>query len=208
MKQRLSILITIYTLLFSMPTTAEIGNYDKGEEIAAMCFGCHGKFGNPIKISFPQLAGQSEEYLVNQLFNYKDGTRRSGVMKRVTKNLSKDDLTNLAAYFSMQFEREFITKKSILIDKGQSIYKKGTKYGVPACIKCHGSDGWPMDVNIPILTLQHPLYIKRKLRQFRAHKKEDVATSSEQLMLFVTKNMTNEDISAVASYINFLSISE
>jgi cytochrome c553 len=69
-----------------------------GQSKSSMCLGCHGASaeGNG---QFPRLAGQHPEYLVQQLKNFKQGTREGGPMQAIAANLSEEDMKALAAYF-------------------------------------------------------------------------------------------------------------
>jgi cytochrome c553 len=67
---------------------------------ASKCVACHGANGVSTNRSWPNLAGQSKEYLVNTLKSYRDGTRKNDLMTRVAKSLSDADVAGAAAYFA------------------------------------------------------------------------------------------------------------
>jgi cytochrome c553 len=69
-----------------------------GQSKASICLGCHGPSAEG-KGQFPRLAGQHPEYLVQQLKNFKQGSRESGPMQAIAANLSEEDMKALAAYF-------------------------------------------------------------------------------------------------------------
>lgn len=74
-----------------------------GKKIATeACAACHGADGNSPTAQFPILAGQHADYLAKVLSDYKSGTRDNAIMKGFAANLSKQDIGNLAAYFSSQ----------------------------------------------------------------------------------------------------------
>ena len=53
----------------------------------------------------PNLAGQPERYVIDQLKAYRSGKRNHAVMSVVAKPLSDDDVADLAAWFaSLQIE--------------------------------------------------------------------------------------------------------
>jgi cytochrome c553 len=68
-----------------------------GQAKAGMCLGCHGSNAEG-RGQFPRLAGQNPEYLLQQLKNFKDGSRTSGPMQGVAGSLSEDDMKAIAAY--------------------------------------------------------------------------------------------------------------
>lgn len=196
------LILTIIALLISPAIFA--GDSMRGAKIAEMCFGCHGKNGNPIRYSFPQLAGQSEEYMLNRLFNFKDGNGNSNVMKKVTENLSIQQLSDLASYFSQQSSKKFLIKKNKRIIDGEKIYNHGR--GFTPCAVCHGDNGTSLDdVNMPILSLQHPRYIARRLRHFKSSDLGVESTFADIIMSPIAKQLTDNEIRSVADYINSLS---
>jgi len=71
-----------------------------GKTKAQTCSVCHGAIGISTSPDAPNLAGQPEIYLSNQLRAYRSGERRHEVMALIAKPLSDDDIANLAAWFS------------------------------------------------------------------------------------------------------------
>ena len=71
-----------------------------GQALVAKCAACHGAAGISGQPAWPNLAGQSSDYLVSALQSYKDGSRKNGIMAGVSKTLSDPDAAVLAAYFS------------------------------------------------------------------------------------------------------------
>ncbi len=61
---------------------------------------CHGIDGIAKIAEAPNLAGQNERYLTEQLGAFKAGVRRNEMMSIVIQPLSDDDIANLAAYYS------------------------------------------------------------------------------------------------------------
>lgn len=80
------------------------GDADKGKQKAAqVCVACHGADGNkPSAADQPVLAGQYYDYLVNALTDYKNGRRTNPIMKGFASQLSKQDIQDVAAWFSSQ----------------------------------------------------------------------------------------------------------
>src|SRR5438552_17234352 len=80
------------------------GNAEKGKQKAAqVCAACHGPDGNkPSAPDQPILAGQYYDYLVRALADYKNGRRNNAIMKGFAGQLSKQDMEDLAAWFSSQ----------------------------------------------------------------------------------------------------------
>lgn len=88
-------------LLVSAPVFA--GDIDVGRAGATVCAGCHGLDGKSTTPGFPNLAGQDETYLKNQLIAFRDKSRTGGqavIMYGMAAGLSDQDIENLAGYFS------------------------------------------------------------------------------------------------------------
>lgn len=64
------------------------------------CFACHGVKGISGNGLWPNLAGQKEDYLVKQLKAFRSGERKDTLMNVQAVNLSDEDITKIAAFFS------------------------------------------------------------------------------------------------------------
>ena len=67
---------------------------------AHQCFACHGINGVSLNPEFPSLAGQNKKYLVKQLKAFRNGDRKSQIMKPMVSGLSDDDINAVARYFA------------------------------------------------------------------------------------------------------------
>jgi cytochrome c553 len=79
---------------------SEAGDLKAGRAKALMCQACHGVDGLSKVPDAPNIAGQTEPYLVAQLQAYKSGERKNEAMSVVAPPLSDKDIDDLAAYFS------------------------------------------------------------------------------------------------------------
>jgi cytochrome c553 len=98
-----ALLVVFIVAVFSMPACAK-GNAEAGKAKAAqVCAACHGADGSkPADPTQPILAGQYYDYLVRALSDYKIGRRKNPIMKAFAGQLSKQDIEDLAAWFSSQ----------------------------------------------------------------------------------------------------------
>ena len=71
-----------------------------GRQKAERCAVCHGFDGVAKVAEAPNLAGQNERYLVEQLGNFQAGVRQNEMMSIVIKDLSQADIEDLAAYYA------------------------------------------------------------------------------------------------------------
>ena len=67
---------------------------------ASVCTSCHGANGIGTDRGWPNLAGQSKDYLANALKAYVSGARSNVVMSALTKGMSDADVEKLAVYYA------------------------------------------------------------------------------------------------------------
>ena len=97
--QMLKTLIVTFAFL-AHPVLFAAGDPAKGKVKAATCVACHGAKGISSNPLWPNLAGQKEKYFIKQMKAFKSGKRSEPTMIPFIKNLSDEDIQNLAAYFS------------------------------------------------------------------------------------------------------------
>lgn len=189
----------------STPAAAPAGKGDatKAQKIVNdVCAACHAADGNSSNPAYPVLAGQSPEYIAKQLQEFKSGARKNAIMAPNVTKLSADDMLNLAAYFSAQQPKPRQAKDASLIAEGQKIYKGGNAgSGVPACASCHGPTGAGIPTQFPRLGGQHAKYTLSQLKNFRSG---DRSNDGGKMMQVITRKMTDQEMKAVAEYINGL----
>ncbi|MGI9302488.1 MAG: c-type cytochrome [Gammaproteobacteria bacterium] len=81
-------------------SAASAGDAATGKKLAAMCRTCHGLDGIAKIPIAPHIAGESEIYLQTQLKNFRSGKRAHEMMTVVARDLSDDDIANLAAWYA------------------------------------------------------------------------------------------------------------
>ena len=64
------------------------------------CLACHGTNGVGITADYPTIAGQHKDYIARALHDYKLGGRKNPIMTGMTATLTKDDIEELAEYYS------------------------------------------------------------------------------------------------------------
>ena len=64
------------------------------------CATCHGLQGISKGAGAPYLAGHPESYLKKQLEKYKSGERQHQIMSIIAGQLSADEITTLASWYS------------------------------------------------------------------------------------------------------------
>ena len=92
--------ITTILLLSFSSFAVYAGDAAAGKAKSVTCAACHGGEGISPTGTWPNLAGQKEEYLVAQMKAFRDGDRENAQMSPMVANLSDEDIENLAAYYA------------------------------------------------------------------------------------------------------------
>lgn len=82
---------------------ALVGNAKNGYQLTYTCQGCHGVVGYKNaypNYHVPRIGGQSSQYLVNALTEYKKGTRKHPTMQAQSESFSEQDIADIAAFLS------------------------------------------------------------------------------------------------------------
>ena len=189
-------------LLGSATAALAAGDPTAGKAKSTTCAACHNADGNSAVAQYPKLAGQSADYLVKQLQEYKSGARVNAIMVGMVAPLSPQDMEDLAAFYaSQQIARS--AADPALAPAGQAIFRGGNlNSGVSACMACHSATGAGNPAaKFPALAGQHADYIELQLKAFRAMER---ANDAGQMMRQNAAKMTDQEIKAVSSYIQGL----
>lgn len=189
--------------LFSAVSANAAGDAAKGATIAnQVCMACHGADGNSPISMYPSLAGQYPEYITKQLQNFKSGERNNAIMAGMVAALTEEDMVNLGAYYASQTAKPGTAKSNGKGSVGEKIYKAGIAgLGVPACASCHGPTGAGVPVQFPRLAGQHADYTVAQLQIFRSGQR---ANDAAKMMRMIASKLSDQDMAAVADYIQGL----
>lgn len=183
---------------------AKPGDATAGQAKAAVCGACHGMDGNSADAQYPKLAGQSEQYIVRQLTDFKAAKRQNPIMMGMASPLSPQDMHDLGAYFASKTPLPGVADQA-LVEHGQALFRQGdATRGIPACMACHSIDGrGNPGAKYPQLTSQHAQYIEATLKSWH-----DGTTwgddAQSQIMPAIAKQLSADDIAALSSYIEGL----
>jgi cytochrome c553 len=199
------------------------GDAAAGATKAAVCGACHGADGNSMVGTFPKLAGLGERYIAKQLADIqawdleKDEAKKAVTGRAVPEMtgllaaMSKQDMADIAAHFSSQTTQlsgskniEVKVNSGIKVDGlalGQRTFRSGNQgSGVPACTGCHAPDGkGNIPAGFPRLSGQHPEYVEKQLRAFRAGDRTN--DGDQMIMRSVADKLSDAEIIALANYI-------
>lgn len=131
----------VFSVLFLVPSAWAV-DIEAGKQRASTCFSCHGVEGVSSNPLYPNLAGQSAEYLAKQLHAFRSGERADPVMSPMAGSMSDADVENVAAYFASfggasqdpivrGGEREAITAAATKIMAAAEAMYQGAASGVP-----------------------------------------------------------------------------
>ena len=176
------------------------GNYEAGKQKALACAPCHGADGNapkgaaPEDQAYPDLAGQTVRYTYLQLKDFKEGRRKNPLMSPMAATLSKEDMYDLAEYFSKQkhLPSDFQTDPA-KVAEGKRVADAAL------CTMCH-LGGFSGQNEIPRTAGQEYDYIVKQLHDFRARNRTNDAGN----MTSVSRGLTDEQIEALGHYITGL----
>lgn len=200
---KLKLVISLLATVAFAGTVQAAGDVKAGQQKAQACVACHGVNGNATNPVWPKLAGQSAGYILKQLQDFKSGKQRTDpLMAGQVASLSEQDMQDLAAFFAAQ-KPVIGTADEASLDLGQRIYRAGNKAsGVSACMACHGPSGaGNPPARFPMLSGQNVDYTVKQLKAFRSGQRTNDAG---KMMQNIAGNMTDQEITAVASYMHGL----
>lgn len=93
MQRMVKVSLLLLGVLGSGAALAELPNIEE-------CTGCHGRDGRSNQPANPNLAGQKEQYLVKALKDFRIGDRKHLMMNFVARNLSDEEIAEIAAYYA------------------------------------------------------------------------------------------------------------
>jgi cytochrome c553 len=167
--------------------------------VKTKCAICHGEQGETASEEFPRLAGQHESYLAKELRDFQSGSRQ-GIMARMVRGLSADDIAAIARYYAAQPASPPSAAPSELAALGKFIYHRGNPYsGIPACKGCHGEAAHGT-AQLPRLAGQHATYLERQVKDFTQRNR----TNDNEVMHAVAQKLTAMEARAVAEYLSTL----
>ena len=193
------------------------GDPDNGATLAGTCAACHGLDGkSTIRDIYPAIGGQSERYIAHQLALFKNGERPNAIMQPFAAMLEGQDMRDLGAYYATQEADSGLADDSVVeagayegmkfFEIGQKLFRSGdADRGIPACMACHGPAGaGNPGPAYPQIAGQPSWYAARRLQEFRDGNTLETDSRLFDIMAQVTERLTDEEIQALASYMEGL----
>ncbi|MDJ0709115.1 MAG: c-type cytochrome [Woeseiaceae bacterium] len=197
----------LLSVLF-VPVTGIGADATAGEALYAPCVACHGANGegNPT-LSSPAIAGQSEEYLVRQLQNFRSGIRgttpgdTAGAQMGPMAAALADDaaVADVAAHIARLDAP--IHEATVSGDSGN-----GSKLYVSRCGACHAGRAEGNDALFaPRLTGLRDAYIIRQVQNFRTGTRGAHADDKYgKQMAIMAKVVTDQELKDIVAFLNEL----
>ena len=183
------------------------GDPDAGKALSLACSACHGMDGaTGILPTYPDLAGQNEKYLREQLLHIQSNQRQILEMTGQLLGKTPQDVENLAAYYaSLPGKVRAAAGDADALARAEAIYRGGDlERGVPACAACHSPSGEGNALaGFPRLSGQPAAYTVAQLTAFREGKR----TTDEDyggMMRDIARTLTDGEIEALANYLQGL----
>jgi cytochrome c553 len=160
------------------------GKPEQAEDLATSCNGCHGENGNSTDPEVPTIAGQDAQYLSTTIANYANGSRKNDTMANAVKELSKEQIRDISAYFAGQ----------------APLQPQGIEMPLPPqemaqkCDRCHGENGFSKDPTKPRLAGQIQAYLEKALHDYHNGNRESSTMHAMAAVLRLS------EIKAIAAY--------
>lgn len=158
---------------------------------AASCAGCHGVTGNSTMPGVPSLAAQNSRYIYLQLRDFQEGRRHNDMMTPMTAGLTKDDMREIADFYSKQK----LSSKGFKADAEKAKLGKA-KADETLCAMCHLGEFVGQN-EIPKVAGQNYDYVVKTMKDFKAKNRTNDAGN----MTSVASTLSEADIENLAHYI-------
>ena len=165
----------------------------RGATLALNCTMCHGAQGLSIS-NAPNLAGQYPEVVVKQLYDYQAGKRSNAIMAALARNLSDENIRDLAAYYA--FLPKARTAPTTYDERLPVLVRVGDPLrNIAPCIACHG--GVDQKFGAPWIEGMPKEYLTAQLYAFKTAGRRNDALAQ---MRNVVRSMTGAEIEEVATF--------
>ena len=209
-----SVFLTL-AVLGAPAMAAEKKQKDPGKKLymTKTCMACHGKNGAKAMLDYPNLAGQDEKYLVNQINYIIEGKRtgspdatgnprsqgmRGALIRAVDgqPSISKDEIKQIAKWLAAQEPAGLKPPKEPLdpasVEAGKALFDK-------KCKSCHGKEGKKPLKGYPFVAGQKRAYIYTQMQDIKSKARVTPKTAP---MYAIVKKMSDDDFANLADYLS------
>jgi len=167
------------------------GDPARGEALTKTCASCHGSAERAALPATPSLAGQQSEFLVLQMFLFREGLREAPQMAGVLKDITDPDFFDIAAHYSRQPPaRSGGAPNAERHDRGARLARD------MGCGSCHLND-YSGQKQVPRIANQREDYLVQAMKAYRDNRR----TGSDTSMNGILYQVPDADIEALAHYL-------
>lgn len=180
------------------------------------CMNCHGGNGISTSSNNPNLGGQDESYLKNQLLDFKSGKRVNQTMNGIAKDLTLAEIEMLSTFFASLYPSDDQAQaKTVAIE---SLYGDAKKpLGVVSCAGCHASYTFQasplpndyMTSPVPTLNGQKADYIVSQFKKYHSGERQNSImnqVANQQLLIDEDGNLNLQMVQDIADYFSQLPV--
>jgi cytochrome c553 len=180
-------------LLFLLSAAAAPAYAQSVEERLPTCLACHGASGVSANENVPSLGGQPPDYLLIQLYQFREKQRQSEIMTAMANGLTDDDLRTISDRLTglapPPATGEALSEQELA--RGREVVAKYR------CGSCHQADFSGHD-QIPRLAGQREDYVLKSLREY----KSNARPGYDPAMNEAAQEVKEADIPALARYVS------
>ncbi len=159
--------------------------------VDTQCMNCH---ADPTLVQAPMMAGQNNDFLEFELFNFRDYIRDHEIMNQVMEDFTVQEVKEIAAYIS---SLSLCEAQAPVYKNSDADVKKGEQIFNGSCFECHKKDTSGIG---PVLHGQKTWYIENAIKSFQTTWYEP--RPSRFNMRKYTDMLSEQDIKDVAAYLN------
>ena len=161
---------------------------------AKTCATCHGMDGNrPISPLYPKLGGQSAEYVLAQMKDFRDGKRTNGqsaVMTALMATISDEEMQTLAKWISEQKLEQTPAED----------HQGAAAFMAKGCIACHGADAkTPLMPLYPNLLGQNKDYLVNQMKDIKSGARSNGMSA---VMKGIMAGVNDDEIKAISEWLS------
>ena len=161
--------------------------------LANTCAGCHGTDGASNGPAIPTIAGLSNDYFVEIMQGYADGTVPATIMDRIAKGYNEDEIKQLAKFY---VAKPFVKAKQ---DFDPKLVKKGGKLHDKYCEKCHAEGGQSAEDDAGVMAGQWTPYLVYQFEDFNNGHREAPKKMNKKMKTMLSKEGKSA-LDALTSY--------
>jgi cytochrome c553 len=162
------------------------------QERLPVCLSCHGDKGQSANPEVPSLGAQQKDYVLVQLYMFREKLRQVELMNEMAKGLSDDDLRTLSETIAK------LPAPAPVADAGDAarIARAQDLVAKNRCNFCHTSTFAGQD-QIPRIAAQREDYLVRTLREYKSNTRRGY----DPAMASVVEPLSDQDIVDLAYFL-------